>query len=381
VIPSATKAPEEFAAKLPWLALNMACVTWPALRTQWAQYVAAPGAVQRLQEEGVPLLEAALPGLTEKLRVVQQGRAFAREMERLQATESSMMTLGDADYPQALRWIPEPPPVLYIWGTLRPEDSLAVAVVGSRKPSPYGQLTAQRLSAELAQYGFTVVSGLARGVDSLAHQGALRAGGRTIAVLGSGINVVYPPEHRRLYEAIRAQGAVVSEFPFDTKPDRWNFPRRNRIISGLTLGILVVEASDQSGSLHTARHALEQGREVFAVPGRIDVASSRGTNNLIKRGAKLVEGITDILEELPAAVRLAVGPRGTAPGSMEVSPMPMDLTADEARVLGLVSPEETHIEAIIHASQLPAQVVASILVKLELRGVVRQFPGKFFARC
>jgi DNA processing protein len=337
--------------------------------------------VQRLQEEGVPLLEAALPGLTEKLRVVQQGRAFAREVERLQATESSMMTLGDADYPQALRWIPEPPPVLYIWGTLRPEDSLAVAVVGSRKPSPYGQLTAQRLSAELAQYGFTVVSGLARGVDSLAHQGALRAGGRTIAVLGSGINVVYPPEHRRLYEAIRAQGAVVSEFPFDTKPDRWNFPRRNRIISGLTLGILVVEASDQSGSLHTARHALEQGREVFAVPGRIDVASSRGTNNLIKRGAKLVEGITDILEELPAAVRLAVGPRGTAPGSMEVSPMPMDLTADEARVLGLVSPEETHIEAIIHASQLPAQVVASILVKLELRGVVRQFPGKFFARC
>ena len=381
MIPSATKAPEEFAAKLPWLALNMACATWPALRTQWAQYVAAPGAVQRLQEEGVPLLEAALPGLTEKLRAVQQGRAFAREMERLQATESSMMTLGDADYPQALRWIPEPPPVLYVWGTLRPEDSLAVAVVGSRKPSPYGQLTAQRLSAELAQYGFTVVSGLARGVDSLAHQGALRAGGRTIAVLGSGINVVYPPEHRRLYEAIRAQGAVVSEFPFDTKPDRWNFPRRNRIISGLTLGILVVEASDQSGSLHTARHALEQGREVFAVPGRIDVASSRGTNNLIKRGAKLVEGITDILEELPAAVRLAVGPRGTAPGSTEVSPMPTDLTADEVRVLGLVPPEETHIEAIIHASQLPAQVVASILVKLELCGVVRQFPGKFFARC
>ena len=240
--------------------------------------------------------------------MVQQGRAFAREIERLQATEISVTTLGEADYPEALRWIPEPPPVLYIWGTLRHEDSLAVAVVGSRKPSPYGQLAAQRLSTELAQYGFTVVSGLARGVDSLAHQGALQAGGRTIAVLGSGINVVYPPEHRRLYEAIRDQGAVVSEFPFDTKPDRWNFPRRNRIISGLTLGTLVVEASDQSGSLHTARHALEQGREVFAVPGRIDVPSSRGTNNLIKRGAKLVEGIDDILEEFPAAVRLRYPP-------------------------------------------------------------------------
>jgi DNA processing protein len=375
------KAPEEFTTKLPWLALNMACVTWPALRTQLAQYVAAPGAVQRLQEEGIPLLEAVLPGLTEKLEVVQQGRAFAREMDHLQATDIRVTTLGEANYPEALRWIPEPPPVLYIWGTLRHEDSLAVAVVGSRKPSPYGQIAAQRLSAELAQYGFTVVSGLARGVDSLAHQGALRAGGRTIAVLGSGINVVYPPEHRRLYEAIRAQGAVVSEFPFDTKPDRWNFPRRNRIISGLTLGTLVVEASDQSGSLHTARHALEQGREVFAVPGRIDVPSSRGTNNLIKRGAKLVEGIDDILEEFPEAVRRAVRQPSTAPGPTDAAPMPPDLTPDEAQILALLPPEETHIEAIIHASQLPAQAVASILLTLELRSLVRQFPGKFFARC
>jgi DNA processing protein len=381
VVSSAMRAPEEFTTKLPWLALNMACVTWPALRTQWAQYVAAPGAVQRLQADGVPLLEATLPGLTEKLGVVQQGRVFAREMERLQATEVGVTTLGEADYPEALRWIPEPPPVLYIWGTLQPADSLAVAVVGSRKPSPYGQLAAQRLSAELAQYGFTVVSGLARGVDSLAHQGALQAGGRTIAVLGSGINVVYPPEHRRLYEAIREQGAVVSEFPFDTKPDRWNFPRRNRIISGLTLGTLVIEASDQSGSLHTARHALEQGREVFAVPGRIDAPSSRGTNNLIKRGAKLVEGLDDILEEFSEAVRRAVRQRGTAPVPLDTPQIPTDLTPDEARVLGSVPPEETHIEAIIHASQLPAQAVASILLILELRGLVRQFPGKLFVRC
>jgi DNA processing protein len=381
VVSSAPKALAEFTTKLPWLALNMACMLWPALRTQMAQYVAAPGAVQRLQAEGIPLLEAALPGLTEKLEAVQQGRAFAREMEHLQATAIRVTTLGEADYPEALRWIPEPPPVLYIWGTLRQEDSLAVAVVGSRKPSPYGQLAAQRLSTELAQYGFTVVSGLARGVDSLAHQGALQAGGRTIAVLGSGINVVYPPEHRRLYEAIHVQGAVISEFPFDTKPDRWNFPRRNRIISGLTLGTLVVEASDQSGSLHTARHALEQGREVFAIPGRIDMPSSRGTNNLIKRGAKLVEGIDDILEEFPAAVRRAFRPRSTEPGSTNAALMPTDLTPDETQILALVPPEETHIETIIDASQLPAQVVASILLTLELRGLVRQFPGKFFVRC
>jgi DNA processing protein len=335
--------------------------------------------MQRLQEAGISPLETALPGLTEKLRVVQQGRAFAREIERLQATEVSLTTLEDAGYPEVLRWIPEPPPVLYIWGTLRHEDSLAVAVVGSRKPSPYGQLAAQRLSTELAQYGFTVVSGLARGVDSLAHHGALQAGGRTIAVLGSGINVVYPPEHRRLYEAIRNQGAVVSEFPFDTKPDRWNFPRRNRIISGLALGTLVVEASDQSGSLHTARHALEQGREVFAVPGRIDLPSSRGTNHLIKRGAKLVEGIDDMLEEFPAAVRLAMRQRDPAPESTDTSPIPTDLTPDEARVLGLVQSEETHIEVIIHASQLPAQAVASIL--LTLAACRREQASVRFAPC
>ena len=380
MFPSATSVSEDLTKKLPWLALNMACATWPAIRTQLAQYVAAPGALQRLQEDGIHALETALPGLREKLAVVQQGQSFANEVARLRATGTSVVTLGDEDYPQALHWIPEPPPVLYIRGTLRREDSLAVAVVGSRKPSPYGQLAAQRLSAELAQYGFTVVSGLARGIDSLAHRGALQAGGRTIAVLGSGINVVYPPEHRRLYDAISAQGAVVSEFPYDTKPDRWNFPRRNRIISGLALGILVVEASDQSGSLHTARHALEQGREVFAVPGRIDVPSSRGTNNLIKRGAKLVAGIDDILEELPEAVRLAVGQRGPTSGSTGEPQPPADLTAEEARVLALVPPEETHIEAVIHASQLPAQVVASILVTLELRGLVRQFPGKFFVR-
>lgn len=381
MVSSAPQAPEELTTSLPWLALNMACMTWPALRTQVAQHIAAPGAVQRLQEGGVPLLEAAIPGLTEKLEVVQQGHTFAHEIERLQTTAIRVTTLGATDYPEALRWIPEPPPVLYIWGTLRPEDSLAVAVVGSRKPSPYGQLAAQRLSTELAQYGFTIVSGLARGVDSLAHQRALQAGGRTIAVLGSGINVVYPPEHRRLYDAIREQGAVVSEFPFDTKPDRWNFPRRNRIISGLTLGTLVVEASDQSGSLHTARHALEQGREVFAVPGRIDVPSSRGTNNLIKRGAKLVEGIDDILEEFPEAVRRACRQRSTGPEPTNTAPMPTALTPDEAQILALVPPEETHIETIIYASQLPAQAVASILLTLELRGLVRQFPGKFFVRC
>lgn len=381
MVAHAEQAPAALEACAPWIAFNMACMTWPALRTQWAQYVALPGALQRLQDMGLAALEAAVPGLTEKLGVVQQGRAFEREMARLQTTDIQVLTLSDAAYPPALRWIPEPPPVLYLWGAVQEDDSFAFAMVGSRKPSPYGQAVAQRFSTELAQAGFTVVSGLARGIDSLAHHGALQAGGRTIAVLGSGINVVYPPEHRRLYDTIKTHGAVVSEFPFDTKPDRWNFPRRNRIISGLTLGTLVVEASDQSGSLHTARHAIEQGREVFAIPGRIDVPHSRGAHTLIKRGAKLVEELDDILAELPDAIRQAAQQRRLLPASLEATALPADLSPDEARVLGLLSPEEVHIEALIAASQLPAQGVASILLTLELRGLVRQFPGTFFARC
>ncbi|MGE3538228.1 MAG: DNA-processing protein DprA [Candidatus Tectimicrobiota bacterium] len=370
----------EVTQQRPWIALNMACALWPALRTQWIRQVAVPGMLQRLQDEGLSGLEAAIPGLAAKLAAVQQGREFAREIERVQCTDVQVVTLPEPAYPPALRWIPEPPLLLYVYGSLLPEDALALAVVGSRKPSPYGQSTAQSLSAALARHGLTVVSGLARGIDSSAHQSALQAGGRTLAVLGSGVNVVYPPEHRRLYEAIRAQGAIVSEFPFDTKPDRWNFPRRNRIISGLALGTLVIEASDKSGSLHTARHALEQGREVFAVPGRIDVPSSRGTNNLIKRGAKLVESIEDILEELPEAVRLPVEAGGQCASGTALPAPPADLTTDEARVLACVPHEETHLELVIHASQLPAHVVASILVTLELRSLVHQFPGKFYAR-
>ena len=363
-----------------WLALNMVCDNWPAVRGQIARHTATPDDLTRLQRHGVPELERAVPGLGDKLTAVRQGAAFAQECERLEADWAQLVTFADTAYPDLLRWLPDPPPVLYVRGELLPEDRLAIAAVGSRRPSRYGQLMARRFGAELAAHGFTVVSGLARGIDSLAHQGALQAGGRTIAVLGCGVNRIYPAEHRRLYDAICDQGAVVSEFAFDTKPDRWNFPRRNRIISGLSLGVLVLEASDRSGSLHTAHHAVEQGREVFAVPGRIDAESSRGTHRLIQGGAKLVTGISDILDELPEAVRTsALQQHAAAQASAEAEPPP-DLSPQEVRVLGLLSGEESHIEAVIHASQLPAHLVASILATLELRGVVRQFPGKFFAR-
>jgi DNA processing protein len=368
----------DFVAQLPWIALNMARTLWPALHTQCVRHLTTPGVVQRLCEEGITAFDSMVPGVMEKLVTIQQNAAFTRELDQLQKTPITVLTLIDSAYPHHLRWISDPPLVLYIRGATQPEDHLALAVVGTRKPSNYGRVIAQRLSAELVQHGFTVVSGLARGIDSVAHQSALQAGGRTLAVLGSGINVMYPPENRRLCEAISDQGAVLSEFPLNTKPDRWNFPRRNRIISGLTLGTLVVEAAVNSGALLTARHALEQGREVFAVPGRVDVPSSHGTNRLIKSGAKLVEGIEDILEEFPAIVRTS---SALQPETARQAALPLaDLSADESRILALLQPEETHIDTLIQGSQLPAHVVASILVTLELRGLIRQFPGKFFIR-
>ena len=363
-----------------WIALNLVRFTWPAVHTQFVRHLSTSEVLHGLVHDGIASFEPLVPGLQDKLAAVQQSQVFTRELARLHTDSLTILTLADPDYPQALRWIPDPPLVLYIRGTLQPEDSLAVAVVGSRQPSNYGKLMAQRLSTELVQHGFTVVSGLARGIDSCAHQGALQAGGRTIAVLGSGINVIYPPEHRRLCDAISSAGAVLSEFPLDTKPDRWNFPRRNRIISGLTLGTLVVEAAANSGALHTARHAIEQGREVFAVPGRIDVPSSRGTHSLIKHGAKLVEGIDDMLAEFPEAVRDTAIQKRSTPGPAGSAPTPTDLSPEETQILALMQAEETHIDAVIHASQLPAHVVASILVTLELRGLIRQFPGKFFVR-
>ncbi len=367
--------------RLSWLALHIACATWPSFAAQLARQLTAPEVCDRLWTVGLAALESQLPGLLARVQTVQQGQAFAQYVERLAAMHVEVLAFVDPRYPRPLRWIPDPPPVLYMRGTLEEEDELAVAVVGTRKPSAYGRLQAQRLSAELARSGFTVVSGTARGIDSLAHAGALEAGGRTLAVLGSGINVIYPPENRRLYEAISQHGAVLTELPLDAKPERWNFPRRNRLISGLTLGTLVVEATAHSGSLHTARHALEQGREVFAVPGRIDAPNSRGTNGLIKHGAKLVEEVEDIMAEFPEAVRHAVTQRRSQISAPPppTSPAP-DLDPDEAHVLALLSPEETHIDALIAASQLPPQVVASILVTLELRGCVRQLPGKFFVR-
>ena len=295
--------------------------------------------------------------------------AAERECELLAQSGARIVTLLDADYPRPLLEIADPPPYIYVKGSLKGLEP-AVAVVGSRRASSYGLLATRRLAGELAARGITVVSGMARGVDTAAHRGALSSGGRSIGVLGCGIDVIYPPENRQLFASMGEEGGLVSEFPLGTLPLAENFPRRNRIISGICRGVLVVEAEERSGSLITAQYALEQGREVFAIPGNITCSSSRGTNRLIKQGAKLVETVDDIMEELPQRDGNQMSPA--------VAPV-LDLTHQEAAIYTILAAAPHHIDEIIVKSALTVGDVSAILLRLELKGAVLQLPGKLFA--
>lgn len=282
-----------------------------------------------------------------------------------------IISWDNAEYPQNLKEIYDPPPILYILGKILPQDQKAISVVGSRNPTTYGKAAAERIAFGLSRVGITVISGLARGVDSCAHRGALKAGGRTIGVLGCGLNIVYPPENKELYEQMAKQGAVITEFPFNTPPDKDHFPIRNRVISGLALGVAVVEATLRSGSLITARFALEQGREVFAVPGNIDSPRSEGTNRLIKEGAKLVLRAEDIIEELVPLQKVV------APPEIAVQP---NLTAEEEKIYAILSSQPLHIDQVSARTEMASAKVLAILLSLELAGHVKQLPGMNFIR-
>ncbi|MGH7886587.1 MAG: DNA-processing protein DprA, partial [Candidatus Binatia bacterium] len=281
----------------PWLALRrvkgLGCVSFKKLAAQFAdprQIFAA----SRSALEGIEDLRAeAIDGIV-KFR---EWAEVDDEIGRVRDAGITLICYGDASYPARLRAIADPPPLLYVKGELSSVDDKAVAIVGSRSASDYGRRVARDLARGLAQAGFTVISGMARGIDGMAHETALSFGGRTIAVLGSGVDRAYPPEHDKLYQRVSASGAVLSELPIGTRPMAFNFPARNRLISGLSLGVVVVEATEKSGSLITASLALEQGREVFAVPGEVGSSRSRGAHRLIRQGAKLVENVDDILEE------------------------------------------------------------------------------------
>ena len=286
------------------------------------------------------------------------------------------VVLTDPDYPRLLREIPDPPPLLYVYGRLE-RDSANLAIVGSRNATGYGVRTTDDLCRSLATRNLTIVSGMARGIDTAAHEGALSAGGKTIAVLGSGLARIYPSENRRLFHRIAENGAVVSEFPLQAGPEAHHFPIRNRIISGMSLGTVVVEASRNSGSLITARLAAEQNREVFAVPGSVQSFKSAGSHSLIKQGAKLVEHAQDVIEEL---LPLGSLDQGTEDKFGNQSSRQLELLSDdEARVYQALDPYPMHIDELARKISMEPGKLLSLLLKLELNGMVQQSPGKLFS--
>jgi len=303
-----------------------------------------------------------------------------RELALAKKYGLKILTQDDQDYPENLKNIPDPPIVLYVKGKLRAEDKFSVAIVGSRRASFYGLSCAEKFALDLSHCGFTIISGMARGIDTYAHRGALKGGGRTIAVMGSGFNQIYPPENKELCDEISQNGAVISEFPMDTKPLRQNFPRRNRIISGLSLGVLVAEAAKNSGALITADFALEQNREVFALPGKVDSCTSFGTNELIKQGAKLVSCVDDILEgfnlcrqESNVYARQRDNLRVSACNSRESA-------LEESKIYDLISEGSLQLDELVEKTNMDISRITDILLRLQMRKLIRQLPGKQFVK-
>jgi len=298
-----------------------------------------------------------------------------RELAQVNQKKINITTLADPLYPPLLREIPDPPPYLYVYGNLdgSPKN---IAVVGSRNATDYGISTTQRLCADLSTFGITIISGMALGIDTAAHQGALAGRGKTIAVLGSGLDKIYPSENLNLFNRISERGAVISEFALNTAPEAHNFPIRNRIISGMSLGTVVVEATKKSGSLITARLAAEQNREVFAVPGSIQSFKSTGTHKLIKQGAKLIENAQDVLEELSAFIDAPKVMKHQDPNRTAENLSLM--TPEELAVYKLLSPYPEHIDTIVRKTTVEPGKLLSILLQLELNGMVKQLPGKRF---
>lgn len=355
-----------------------------------------------------------IEGLSTKLKnsLVQKqlGCPLERELELIQEFGCNVITFYDAAYPPLLKEIDTPPLLLYVRGELKPEDNLSIAIVGSRNAKDYGRRVSYQLAHQLVNRGMTVVSGFAKGIDTCAHRGALEAGGRTIAVLGNGLSLIYPAGNKDLVDKVVESGALISEFPMGMKPMAENFPRRNRIISGLSIGTVVVEASNRSGALITARLASEQGREVFAVPGEIFSELSTGTHSLIDKGAKLISTVDDLIDALPShTIRQITSskpatsqqtnrqvsqvpestknetkpinktteetPINTAP----VAPPP-DLTTDEKTIYNAIEIPSSHIDTIVRTTELSISQVSSVLLMLELKGVIQQLPGKLFAK-
>ncbi len=353
-----------------WIGLNM--ILTPRQFHLLLGHFSSPGEAWEASSEELK----AIPGLerqAEKIVTRRQELDLERELSKIEQLGLKITTVADETYPRALRSLAKPPPILYLRGDYRERDELAMAIVGTRRCTPYGRMVAEQLAKGLSERGFTIVSGMALGIDTAAHRGALASGGRTIAVLGSGFENVYPRENAGLMKRIITSGAVLSEFPLQALPERWNFPQRNRIISGLARGVVVVEAPERSGALITARLALEQGREVFAIPGRITDEASRGANRLLREGAKLVGEVEDMLEEFPdlRETLSAAGPRRKE--RPELSPL-------EEGLLETLEWEPIHFDEILEATGLSHAELSHGLLQLQLKDLIKEFPGKRYAK-
>ncbi len=325
--------------------------------------------------------EAVRLSQRESLRLAASSkRDHTREMEEIRRLGARMVSIRDAEYPANLRQISDPPPLLFVRGSVTPRDERAVAIVGTRRVTPYGRLVTETIARELAEHSITVVSGMAVGADAAAHRGALSAGGRTIGVLACGIDVPYPRDTMDLREQAVERGAVISEVPPGTPAQRHRFSQRNRLVSGLALAVIVTEAPEQSGALITADAAAEQGREVFAVPGSVNSEFSRGTHALLRDGAHLLQSAADIIEHLALP---DLGPSATMPGPRETGEAPAalsDLTPDERLILDALSLQQRHVDQIIEGCRLPASRASAGLLMLELKGLIRRLPGNMFMR-
>ena len=357
----------------PWFTLKSVPGIGNLLFRRLVQRFGSPEAVFNAGDEDLLAIQGVSTRLIRAIHRQRPSAAIERELEKIRRKGFTIVTQTDPDYPSLLLQIPDPPPFLYVHGNL-PADGLHIAVVGSRHATAYGLSTTRRLCMDLVRQGVHIVSGMARGVDTAAHFGAIDGGGRTVAVLGTGLARIYPKENEDLYHRIAQNGAVVTEFSLDTGPDAHHFPARNRIISGMCHGTVVVEATGRSGSLITARLAGEQNREVFAVPGNIHSFKSVGTHALIKDGAKLVAHAGDILDEFQ------IVPTQPTDAGQPLVPACPPLTDEEARVIDGLDVEPVHIDDLARKLGLQAGRLSGLLLQLELKGWVSQSPGKRFAR-
>lgn len=358
----------------PWLALarvkGLGAVSFKKLATRFVDPTAAFSAALTELEQVEGLHRDAIDGIV----AFSDWAEIDEEIERARDAGIAIVPFTNPNYPARLRTIADPPPFLYVKGNILTDDDKAVAIVGSRSASEYGRRVARDLARGLASLGFTVVSGMARGIDGSAHESALQAGGRTIAVLGSGVERAYPAEHETLYRRIGENGAVLSELPIGTRPLAFNFPARNRLISGLSLGVVVVEATEKSGSLITATLAVEQGREVFAVPGEVGSSRSRGAHRLIRQGAKLVESVDDIIEEIAPQLLDRTG------SATQRAPRVLPQNASDATrtIFALLQENTLQVDQVIERTGMSAAQVLETLLDLELQGLLRQLPGKIY---